>query len=281
MGYGVKRPLLPLRTRHQGQERRHLCSYPAGDAAPLPLILALHPGRSSPRGMARLTKLHRLGQEEGFAVLYVAGSGPRKRRLTWNADDNKDEANDVRAIAEATDAFSARFSVDPNRIYLVGFSQGAAMAYRFASEAGGDVAAIAAVSGSFLGHGREKSDDLSVFHLHGDLDESVPLKGGSGRFTRQGRHWLPARQSIKRFTASDETTSYRETGPGLVVEGWIASDRSSEQRLTILEGSGHGWPGQPRRLWQRLMRIPVRQDYQATEEIWNFLKDKRRSSVNR
>ncbi|MEO1043702.1 MAG: PHB depolymerase family esterase [Pseudomonadota bacterium] len=280
MAYSVKRPLLPLRTNHDGEERRHLCSYPGGDGAPRPLIIALHPGRSSPRGMARLTKLHRLGQEESFAVLYVAGSGPRKRRLTWNAEDDKDEANDVAAIAEATDAFSSRFSIDPNRIYLVGFSQGAAMAYRFACEAGGDVAAIAAVSGSILGACDAASEDLSVFHLHGDQDESVPVTGGRGRFTRKGRRWLPARQSIQRFAASDETASYRETGPGLVVEGWIASDGSTEQRLTILEGSGHGWPGQPRRLWQRLMRIPVRQDYSASEEIWAFLQDKRRSSSN-
>ena len=70
--------------------------------------------------------------------------------------------------------------VDPDRIYFAGHSNGAMMSYRYACERPGVVAAIVAVSGPLM-IDRCDASGLKVLHIHGQLDNHVPVTGGRGR----------------------------------------------------------------------------------------------------
>ncbi len=57
------------------------------------------------------------------------------------------DADDVRFLSALIDALSAEFHIDPSRIFVTGFANGAAMTYRLACERPGKIAAIAPVGG--------------------------------------------------------------------------------------------------------------------------------------
>src|SRR5690606_21164450 len=67
---------------------RHAFYHLPGGAPPdngWPLVIALHGGGSTPRGMLHFTRLIDAADRHRFAVLFPAGSGPSPEFLTWNA----------------------------------------------------------------------------------------------------------------------------------------------------------------------------------------------------
>ncbi len=77
----------------------------------------------------------------------------------------------------------AAYPVDPERLFLLGFSQGTVMAYATALQDPGSFRAIVALSGyvplqSGLALRLEHLDDLAVFISHGIYDEIIPVRYG-------------------------------------------------------------------------------------------------------
>src|SRR5262249_32676611 len=82
---------------------------------------------------------------------------------------------------------SAKLRVDPQRVFVTGFSNGGAMAHRLACELSDRVAAIAPVSGLLLNVDREDhevefrcvaSRAVPVFEVHGAKDRVALYEGG-------------------------------------------------------------------------------------------------------
>jgi polyhydroxybutyrate depolymerase len=108
--------------------------------------------------------------------------GPRNRRH-WNATDACCASNagdtiprdDVGYLIYLIAEVGQRYRIDPARVYVVGFSNGAFMAYRLACEMPQAIAAIHPVAGATF-----QSESLcvgtlpvSVLHIHGTADPSV------------------------------------------------------------------------------------------------------------
>lgn len=92
---------------------------------------------------------------------------------------------EVDFLAAAIDQIAEEVSVDASRVYVTGFSAGARKCYRLAALHSDKVAAIAAHSG-IMGFRTTKGPDrwdpqitaarsVSVLHIHGSKDTSVPL----------------------------------------------------------------------------------------------------------
>ncbi len=105
----------------------------------------------------------------------------------WNADANCcdfDHTNpdDVGYIGGLIDDISAAWPVDPGRVYVIGHSNGGYMAYRMACERADVIAAIGVLAGeaSSTPAACQPSQPVSVLHLHGSADTTVPYDGGLG-----------------------------------------------------------------------------------------------------
>ncbi|ADM09542.1 LpqP [Parvularcula bermudensis HTCC2503] len=271
---------------HDDQPRRSLISVPQDGEGPFPLVIALHPGKSHPLAMAKITKFHRLGEQEGFITAYPAGSGRRPRSLSWNAspDDKRvrpafAEVDDLDFLEHFVDELVVNTPVDPKAIFVTGFSQGAAMAYTFASAMAGRIAGLAAVAGAMTDFDRPAEAPLSVIHVHGDRDENVPFRGGRGRFTHRRRRWPAVKEGLDYWASAsnvdlpdlDDALSQCQ-GPVQTVRAQ-SSNGGATVEFNLIKGSGHAWPGRKPTLWQRALRIPVYQGYQTTQQIWSFFQD--------
>ena len=92
------------------------------------------------------------------------------------------EPDDVGFLDRLLDALLTNYPIDPRRVYLYGYSAGAAMAYRLACDHTDRFAALASGAGQFpvQDPGRcAPSAPISVLEVHSLDDEVIPFKGGT------------------------------------------------------------------------------------------------------
>jgi len=269
-----------LKLDGHGEGRRILVHDPPGaEGRSLPLVLALHGTGGTGRLMASLSGLSRLADERGFRVAYpqaLGGAGNEDPALgaAWNAGPGMGcplhaEADDVaylNAVVERINRLDRHAPVDPQRIYVAGFSNGARMAYRMALEAPW-VAAIAAVAGAPV-WGQAPSRPVPTLAFHGTEDRHIPYEGGVGP---QGRRLpsLPAREALSRWAGlmGCGGDPERDSMEGHHLEHW--SSDACEVGLWTVAGMGHAWPGG--RPYAPGADAPVK-DLSATHLIWAFFE---------
>jgi len=149
-----------------GGRRDAILQIPSKASGPLPLLVLFHGAGGSGANM-----LHRLGtapDEAGVAVL-----SPDSRGSTWDAIRGTFDA-DVAFVNQALERVFATVAVDPARITLGGFSDGATYALSLGLINGDWCPRILACSAGFIvertAHGKPK-----IFMSHGTADEILPI----------------------------------------------------------------------------------------------------------
>jgi polyhydroxybutyrate depolymerase len=164
----------------------------------LPLVLWLHGYGASGGLFIGQLGVSELADELGFAYLAPDGMPDRFGRRFWNAgaaccDFDHKRPDHVRELKAMLDVALTDAAVDPARVYVVGYSNGAFMAHRLACD-DERVRAIAAIAGA-----GPRSDEpcprkapLGVLAVHGDEDEVVEYGGGHVL----GKRDIPAHPSV-------------------------------------------------------------------------------------
>lgn len=157
---------------------------PSG-AAKAPLVVFLHGLGGSGAELVQGLNLEAVASARGFAFIAPDGVLDRSGRRFWNATDtccNFDglDVDHVAALREWITQATADPRVDPERVYIVGFSNGGFMAYRAACEIGSLLRGIVSIAGAGLGDtgACKPPKKLSVLQIHGDRDRIVKYDGG-------------------------------------------------------------------------------------------------------
>lgn len=157
-----------------GLNRTFLVQLPAeaGDV-PAPVVFAFHGGQGT-------NSIYPDALENLINDRHWIGVYPQGVNGFWNSDIGTSTANDTGLVREIVRWLDERTSIDHQRIYALGFSNGAILCHKMARES--DVfAAIAPVNGSWL-VGQTITDaapEISVFHVSSVNDEIVPYNGGA------------------------------------------------------------------------------------------------------
>ncbi len=180
---------------HGGLSRTYALYVPQNlpTEAPVPLVIALHPFASSAYAMQALTQLDAVADAEGFIVVYPNAAG-----MAWN--DGRDfsaipqvgsQADDIGFLAALADHIAGQYPVDRQKIYLVGFANGAMMGYYAACHTPNVYAAIAVVGALMWQHHLdncppETDGATNLLIIHGTHDPNYPFdgrppEGGNGR----------------------------------------------------------------------------------------------------
>lgn len=264
---------------HGGRARAYLLHAPGGvdPDTPAALVVVLHGGGGNGKHAMKSTRFNELADEKKFLVVYPNGTGlNRNALLTWNAggcckyamDNNVDDAGFMRALVADV---SAKYSVDPARVYVAGFSNGAMMAYRLACEASDLFAAAAPVAGILYVDTCEPSRPIPLIIFHGTKDENVPYNGGVGRkaFIRDKRP--PILESVNLFADMFHCApvEHKEINDSVRLDARESCDGGAEILLYTIEGGGHAWPGGARVI--KLEDAPT-DKIDATRLIWEFFE---------
>jgi polyhydroxybutyrate depolymerase len=248
---------------------------------PAAIVLALHGATMNAPMMAWFTGLNEKADEAGFVVVYPNGTGSGSS-FTWNAGNCcghavKTGVDDVAFGRALLDDLPAVVSVDRNRIFATGMSNGAMMAYRLGAELADRLAAIAPVAGAMATENCNPSRPVSVLHFHGTEDEFAPFAGGPGPRSQYKTDHRSVEETIRLWVqanACSETPAIEEipdrAGDGTTItrKTYGGGSDGTEVVLVIVHGGGHTWPGQRGRsmvLGRATMNIS------ANDLIWEFV----------
>ena len=133
-----------------------------------PLLVMLHGCEQSATQFAEGTRMNRLAERKGYAVLYPQQSlrSHARRCWKWYEKLTQDGGGDVGLIVGAIAQVAARYPVDRSRIYIGGISAGAGMAHIVALNHPQLFAAVGLHSGPMFGAGHSLIGAMHVMQ-HG------------------------------------------------------------------------------------------------------------------
>jgi polyhydroxybutyrate depolymerase len=215
-----------------------------------PLIIALHGHGSRGSEVAEQLGLQSLADSRGVLYAFPDGTLDGRTRF-WNATDgccdfagtNVDDVGYLRALL---DDVGARYSIDPRRVYVIGFSNGGYMAHRVACDMADRVAAIVSVAGANWKDPERchPSEPVAVLEVHSDTDEVVLYAGKE--FTWDGKlHVVPSAHETVATWAKRDGCSGSLAPFGQAVD-WDEAVPGAE---TSMERYGGCSPGVDVELW--------------------------------
>ncbi len=172
--------LVTTQDTYQGRARAFILHVPPGLLAPAPLVLVLHGLHQDPQRIRAFSHADHVADDNGFVVAYPGGL-----MGSWNAgiccgDAAAQQVDDLTFLDHVIARARASALIDPARIYLEGYSNGAMMALRYACERPSVVAAVAVVAGSVTSPCAPDAP-VAALDLHGNRDTVVPVRGGLSR----------------------------------------------------------------------------------------------------
>lgn len=247
---------------------------------PVPLLIVLHPFLGSAAQMEALTGFSLIADRDYFVVAYPEGIGRR-----WNSDIAAvDGVDDVGFIDAVIDDVGREFTIDMERIYVVGASNGAFMTYRLMCELGWRFAAAGVVMGTMpvdVCEACMPAKAIPLMMIHGTADPVVPFLGGQagpdegGMFTFNSffdTMWYWVGQNGL-WPCLFETCALPDLEPedGTCVTEWVFREGEAPVHALMVTDGGHTWPGSNKEY--SFLRGKTNQDINASELIWSFLRE--------
>jgi polyhydroxybutyrate depolymerase len=261
-----------------GEEREYLLHVPKSydRTVPTPLVISLHAAMTWPAFQMNLTRWNRTADENGFIVVYPAGTGTGLK--TWFMDGARTPSGmpDVRFISELIETLQPTYNIDPTRIYANGMSNGGGMAFVLSCTLSDRIAAIGAVAAaqSLPWTWCTGSRPVPMIAFHGTGDRIVPYDGGKVAI---------APRPFPGVTAWAANWARRNRCGPMPVESAVAGDVTRLEYtdcaddapvlLYTIRGGGHQWPGgKPMPEW---LAGPMSSSIDATSLMWAFFREHR------
>lgn len=253
----------------------------------IPLVVMLHGGHSDAVEMEERSEWSAIADRENFIVAYPNGTGLFGYLRHWNAGHCCARGaarnwDDLEFLDAAIDALAGLFAVDTNQVFMAGHSNGGMMAYRFAAERPGKLAAIAVVSGAIGSRHPDlpawkmpvPANGLPVIIIHGRQDDIVPFDGGIPPERPSANDYDSVSNAVTFWTGVNNCSPHFKQimshSDSVRTESWTGT---SDVVLITIEGWDHRWPGGP--ITRNLDISDPLKSFDATERIWQFFDQTR------
>lgn len=213
-----------------------------------PLVIYLHSyGWTAQQGM-NYTLLHQVADTSGFIVVYPSAINNWNSGIGEGAGWQTPDVDDVGFINALIDTLSNHYSINLERIYACGFSNGGFMSYKLACQLSHRIAAIASVGGvisSGTADNCNPQHTMPVLQIHGTADGIVSLLYGT-------TDWYSVDQTLSYWTYVNgcvqvNTVLLPDLDPtdGCTVKKITYSNCSDESNVIFYKviNGGHSWPG--------------------------------------
>ena len=175
------------------------------DSSPAPLVVLLHGYTSSGANHDSYMGFSEIADRYGFLLVAPDGTveESENRSRFWNATEvccnfYGAEIDDSAYVASIIEEMKSQYSVDANRVYLVGHSNGGFMSFTMAYEHSGTIAAIASLAGANHLEEREPPPNgVHILQIHGTGDTVIEYAGGE----IQGNRYPGAVSTVQRWAS--------------------------------------------------------------------------------
>jgi len=276
-----------VRLQVDGLDRRFICITP--DSKPghlLPVVFFFHGAGGSAWQASRTYGWAEKAEKENFFAVFPEGMPvhpDQEASFLINPHIWRDErsdipvrnVNDVHFFEVLLGKLQATLPIDSHRIYVTGFSNGAAMTFTLGSHYANRIAAIAPVSSQSFVHIDSLVRPLPVYYLTGTADPLIPYNGGSVKMPwGNSRTTPPVQETVDHWAKLDvcppEPQTVSITDNVRVLRYGPGRD-NSEILFTTIDGNGHHWPDTKEPL-PHFISGPALDPFNATDRIWDFFK---------
>lgn len=240
---------------------------------PLPLVMVLHGYGAGGYVQALYFRLEKLVNDKKFLLVAPDGTVNKSGNRFWNGvpaccDFDTSGVDDVKYLTGLVDEIGQTYAVDKKRVFLVGHSNGGAMAYRLACDATSKFAAAITLAPVFYADPTEckASEPIAIRQMHGTADETVPFEGGkpagsvltmtlpSARATAEAWAKLNGCNATPDESAAPIDFDRSIAGNETKISTWGGCKPNSVVELWTMEGSTHIpsdlAPDLPDRIWE-------------------------------
>lgn len=152
----------------------------------VPLVVLLHGYGATGLSQDLYFGLGRLADRRTFLLATPDGTLDATGRRYWNATDAccdfaRSGIDDVGYVMAIIDDMSARYRVDPRRVFLVGHSNGGFLAHRIACEQSARIAAFVSLAGATWNDPARctPTSPVAMLQVHGTADAVIAYNGGT------------------------------------------------------------------------------------------------------
>jgi polyhydroxybutyrate depolymerase len=242
----------------------------------VPLLIVLEGAFSSGPQTEAMTGFDAIAERRQFDVAY-----PEPLAGIWHlgcCDAVRKSRDDVVFISRLISRLTADASVDPTRVYVAGFSIGAALAYRLACELSPQVAGIGSVGGfQYLSNPCHPKRPVSVIEIHGTNDYYGGSCGGQTQTNKGCSFGQPGYEpSVLELNAQWRKLDSCPSHTASRVRGGLSSLTASRcghgtgVRVYTIQGGGHCWPA---------VGATDCLSFDASLAIWSFLSAHHRTGA--
>lgn len=255
-----------------GEDRSYRIYIPAiYDAdVPVPLIFNLHGYGSTNVEQEAYGDFRPIADTANFIIVHPQGLVDDAGSTHWN-NFATSSVDDIGFINALLDTLIANYSINTNRVYSTGMSNGGFMSYELACQLSHRITAVASVTGSMtylMETNCSAGHPTPILQIHGTADAVVPYDGNIACIAIEDlvENWVEFNH------CSDEPTvlEFPDIDPDdgctathfIYEDGWLGS---SVEFIRINDG-GHTWPGAP------IDITTTNHDFNASVEIWRFFQ---------
>ena len=255
---------------HDGLTRSYTIYVPASysPGTPAPMVLNFHGYTSNAFEQMFYGDFRAIADTAGFLLVIPDGTLDATGTTYWNSGWGG-TVDDIGFTSALIDQIAASYSVNLNRVYSTGMSNGGFMSYTLACSLSNRIAAIASVTGS-MNVGQDLTCNAQhptpVMEIHGTADATVPYEGGG--FMEAIPNVLNYWVNFNNCNATPVITDVPNTilSDGCTAMHYFYAGGSSGvdvEHYKVIDG-GHTWPGS-------MFNIGVtNNDFNASKKIWQF-----------
>jgi len=257
---------------HGGLQRDYILYLPAAydGLTDVPLLFNFHGYTSNATQQMFYGDFRSIADTANFIIVHPEGTLDNSNTTHFNVGWGGSTVDDVGFTSALLDTLISQYSINQNRVYSTGMSNGGYMSFRLACELSDRIAAVASVTGAMVPttlNSCSPSHITPVMQIHGTNDLTVPYNGAV---------WSSSVPDILNYWKT-----YNSLNPAPFIEPILdvdPTDGSTVEREAYVDNNGcmivthfkinnggHTWPGSPFDIGG------TNYDIDASVEVWRFL----------
>ena len=270
--------------------RSYLLHVPKQLTHPAPLVIVMHGYTGSADSIMSYSGMNEVADEEGFVVVYPQGTVDQQGNAFFNvgyefhADASVD---DLQFIRDLVAHLQDELTLNPDKVFAAGMSNGADMSYLLACQASDIFRAVAPIAGVMMKETFDTcspSRPLPLFEVHGTNDEVSLFNGDMENSGGWGPYpdlpatiafWVELNGLTLKQSSNLPNSAANDTSHIVFDRYWSETQDNEVWFYRVVDG-GHHWPGVQFDWWRNPMAWwyfrNANQDIDTSRVVWSFFE---------